>query len=267
MLPMNAGFASWLLSVVAMVSIPPAEKPIIPMRSGSTCHFAALARTRAKAASASAIWGAIREAISAGEGRVAGGPPAGPPGRGDGDAKASRSAGVWLRRYLSTNAATPLSASARATFQPSFSIDNVRNPPPGATITAAPLALEGSGRNGRSVATVTFRANLLPYWLCHDSATVAPGNGPVPSSIASGCAGVSMAVILSLRALVAGAWLAVCAMPGCASRQAVKSAAQARGLRKLWMSRGAAIRGVLDVKLHSLFLGFTLQAVVRSVMP
>ena len=56
-----------------MVSIAPAENPIMPMRSGSTCHFAALARTRAKAALASAIWGASRAAISAGEGRVAGG--------------------------------------------------------------------------------------------------------------------------------------------------------------------------------------------------
>ncbi len=80
----------------------------------------------------------------------------------------SRSAGVWLGRYLSTNAATPLSVSARATFQPSFSIDSVRKPPPGATITAAPVAFDGSGRNGRRVATVTFRANRLPYWLCHD---------------------------------------------------------------------------------------------------
>src|SRR3982751_422676 len=99
MLAMNAGFASWLLSVVAMVSAAPAENPIMPTRSGSTCHFAALARTRAKAALASAIWGAIRAAISPGEGRVAGGAPAaGVPGRAAGRAKASRSAGVWLRR-------------------------------------------------------------------------------------------------------------------------------------------------------------------------
>ena len=79
------------------------------------------------------------------------------------------SAGVWFSRYLRTNAATPRSASARATFQPSFSIDRVRKPPPGATTTAAPLALAGSGRNGVIVATVTLRANWLPYWECHDS--------------------------------------------------------------------------------------------------
>src|SRR5205809_4601556 len=105
MLPMNAGLAPplELLRVVAMVSIAPAENPIMPMRSGSTCHFAALVRTRAKAALASAIWGAIRAAMSRGEGRVAGGAPAVPGGRGgDAPAKASRSAGVWLRRYLST---------------------------------------------------------------------------------------------------------------------------------------------------------------------
>src|SRR3954464_5130892 len=104
MLPMNAGLASpLLLRVVDMVSIAPAENPIMPMRSGSTCHLAALARTRAKAVLASATWGAMRAAMSAGDGRVAGAVPgapgdgrvAGPApgGRGPvGRAKASRSA-------------------------------------------------------------------------------------------------------------------------------------------------------------------------------
>src|SRR3954469_7168502 len=114
MLPMNAGLASRLLGVVAMVSIAPAENPIMPRRSGSTCHFAALVRTRTKAALASATWGAMRAAISPGDGRVAGAAPivpgdarvagaapAVPGGRGPvGRANASRSAGVWLRRYL-----------------------------------------------------------------------------------------------------------------------------------------------------------------------
>src|SRR5688572_30785687 len=147
---MKAGLASRLLRVVAMVSIAPAENPIMPMRSGSTRHFAALARTRAKAALASAIWGASWAALSPGEGRGAGGELAGVlAGRGAGGrAKDSKSAGVWLRRYLSTNAATPLSARARATSQPSLFIDSVRKPPPGATITAAPVAFEGSGRKG-----------------------------------------------------------------------------------------------------------------------
>jgi hypothetical protein len=107
-----------------------------------------------------------------------------------------------------------LSASARATFQPSFSIDSVRKPPPGATITAAPVAFEASGRKGVRVATVTLRANMLPYWLCHVSGAVAPGKGPVPSSIALGCAGISMAVIASFGTVVAGVWLEGCAMMG-----------------------------------------------------
>src|SRR5436190_310042 len=120
-------------------------------------------------------------------------------------------------------------------------------------ITAAPLAFDGSGRKGRRVATVTFRANMLPYWRCHDSGVVAPGNGPVPSSIASGCAGISIAVILSFGTFVAGAWLDDCAMTGRASRQAVKSATQASGFPKLRMSRGAVVRRVVKVKVHSLF--------------
>jgi hypothetical protein len=38
MFPMNAGFASSPASAVAMVSMAPAEKPTMPMRSGSTFH-------------------------------------------------------------------------------------------------------------------------------------------------------------------------------------------------------------------------------------
>ena len=52
--------------------------------------------------------------------------------------------------------------------------------------TAAPLALAGSGRNGVIVATVTLRANLLPYWKCQDSGAFASGSGAVPISIAFG---------------------------------------------------------------------------------
>ncbi|WBS05244.1 hypothetical protein OU994_13645 [Pseudoduganella sp. SL102] len=119
--------------------------------------------------------------------------------------KAGMSAGVWFRRYFSTNAATPLSASARATSQPSLFIDSVRKPPPGATITAAPVALPLGGRNGVRVATVTLRANTLPYCRCHDSCTVAPGSAPVSSTIASGCAGAAIGVILSSCAIAGGA--------------------------------------------------------------
>ena len=71
--------------------------------------------------------------------------------------------GVGISRYLRTNAATPRAASALATSEPSFSIDSDLNPPPGATITAVPLALAGSGRNGVSVATLTSRAKFFPY--------------------------------------------------------------------------------------------------------
>src|SRR4029434_1649763 len=108
--------------------------------------------------------------------------------------------GVWFKRYLRTNAATPLSANARATFQPALASDKVRHPPPSATTTAAPLALAGSGRKGVNVAIVTLRANRLPYWVCQDSGFFAPGSGPVPISIALGCEGVAMGVILSFCA-------------------------------------------------------------------
>src|SRR5690606_26209351 len=60
--------------------------------------------------------------------------------------------------------------------------------------------LAGSGRNGVSVASVTFRANTLPYWLCQASAFLASGSGPVSSAIAVGWSGVAMGVILSFWA-------------------------------------------------------------------
>jgi hypothetical protein len=53
---------------------------------------------------------------------------------------------VGMSRYFRTKAATPFSLSACATSQPSSAIDRIRKPPPGATITAAPFALAGSGR-------------------------------------------------------------------------------------------------------------------------
>ena len=74
MFPMNAGLASLPESVVAIVSIAPAEKPTMPMRSGSTRHCAARARMSAKAARASASCGArfaIACAGSGGAGRAA----------------------------------------------------------------------------------------------------------------------------------------------------------------------------------------------------
>ena len=201
MLAMNAGLASSPARVVATVSMAPAEKPTMPIRCGSTPHSPARSRTRAKAARASAICGPRPAIASAGSMRR-GGPPANI-SRID-CSKAFISAGVWLSRYFSTNAATPRSASARATSQPSFSIDRVRKPPPGATITAVPVALAGSGRNGVRVATVTLRAKTLSYWRCHDSAVPAPGSAPVPSSMASGWAGIAIGTIASSCARAAG---------------------------------------------------------------
>jgi hypothetical protein len=51
----------------------------------------------------------------------------------------------------------PASASARATSIPSLPMSTATKPPPGTTITAAPVAMAGSGRTGRSVGRVTFR--------------------------------------------------------------------------------------------------------------
>ncbi len=198
MLPMKAGFASSPASVVAIVNIAPAEKPTMPIRWGSICHSAERFRISANAARASAICGARPAIAFSGSGR---GGRAVPENISRMDcSNPAMSAGVWFKRYLRTNAATPFSASARATFQPSFSMDKVRKPPPGATTTAAPLALTGSGRKGVNVAIVTLRANRLPYWVCQDSGFFAPGNGPVPISIALGCEGVAMGVILSFWA-------------------------------------------------------------------
>src|SRR6478609_4367161 len=106
--------------------------------------------------------------------------------------KPAMSAGVGLRRYFSTNAATPFLARAFATSQPSFSMERVRNPPPGATITAAPVALDFEGKNGVRVAILTFRANTRPYCECQDSSTVDSGNLPVFSTIAFGCLGTAI---------------------------------------------------------------------------
>src|SRR5690606_32463850 len=111
--------------------------------------------------------------------------------------------------------------------------DSERKPPPGATITAAPVALSGSGRNGVSVASVTLRANTRSYWRCQLSGLVAPGSGPVPSGIASGCAGVSIATMVSSCATAA---------PAHARRL---PAARARHQR--WMRLWPRVRVVLEV--------------------
>ncbi|EWS82453.1 hypothetical protein BF93_11035 [Brachybacterium phenoliresistens] len=178
---------------MATVSMAPAENPTMPTRSGSTAHSDARRRTRANAARASATCRSRAPSAASGSCRCEGMGPASISRIAA--AKPSRSSGVGRRRYFSTKAATPRSASARATFQPSFSMDRDRNPPPGATITAVPVAATGSGRKGVSVAVLTLRANTLPYSRCQASGAETSGGSPVPSSIASGWAGVSIGVI------------------------------------------------------------------------
>lgn len=89
----------------------------------------------------------------------------------------------------------PRSAGARAKRQPSFSIDSIRKPPPGATITARPLASAGSGRNGVSVAVETLRVIATPYWRNQASGACDPATPPVPSGIAVGSAGAAVGTI------------------------------------------------------------------------
>src|SRR6185312_7899360 len=84
--------------------------------------------------------------------------------------------------------------------EPSFSMERERKPPPGATITAVPVDCAGSGRYGVSVAMVTLRAKFRSYWRYQPSDPVAPGRGPVPSTIPSCWAGVGIGVILSFCA-------------------------------------------------------------------
>src|SRR5688572_33247909 len=75
----------------------------------------------------------------------------------------SRDSGVGWSRYLSTKAAMPRSARACATSHPSLLSDNHLKPPPGATITAAPFAVPGLGKNGVRVAAEMFRAIGSPH--------------------------------------------------------------------------------------------------------
>src|SRR5688572_9343592 len=104
---------------------------------------------------------------------------------------ASSDSGVGLSRYLSTKAAMPRSARACATSQPSLPIDNHLNPPPGATMTAAPFALPVLGKNGVKVAVEIFRAIGSPHWRNQVSGAGWPSTPPVPSRIALGSAGAS----------------------------------------------------------------------------
>src|SRR6187399_2354397 len=185
---MKAGLFSVDFNVAAIVVPAPAEKPIMPIRLGSTFHSFARARTSLNAAVASSSGSVTGEGGGAvvpadpGAGAVSGLPLS----------NSAQSGAVGLRRYFNTNAATPLSLSARATSQPSLPIDRIRKPPPGATITAAPLALAGSGRNGVSVARETLRTKGSPHCLYQVSFAACPSTPPVFSGIAFGSAGASI---------------------------------------------------------------------------
>ena len=125
---------------------------MIPTRAGSTCQRWALARTMARAARASAgAW--VRRISSPSIGLAISLRIISPMNF----IVSAGSAGVWIRRYLRTKAAIPRAARARATCQPSWSIARAMKAPPGATITAAPVALAGSGRTGVRVGRVTLR--------------------------------------------------------------------------------------------------------------
>src|SRR5690606_28457246 len=103
---------------------------------------------------------------------------------------------VGCKRYLSTNALIPCLFNASATSHPSLPIDNHINPPPGATITLKPVAIEGSAINGVSVASVMLRAIGSPHCKNQDSLAGWLATPPVLSGIALGSAGAAMGVIL-----------------------------------------------------------------------
>ena len=162
---MNASFIVFELSVACIVRPAPAEKPIMPMRAVSTSHSLARLTMSAYAASASCSWFDKSHRGCAGRGALSPAPddPAAAKVRSIDCLSPSSDSGVGWSRYLSTNAAIPFAFSASATSQPSLPIDSHRKPPPGATITAAPVALPGAGRNGVSVAVDTLRAIGLPH--------------------------------------------------------------------------------------------------------
>ena len=120
------------------------------------------------------------------------------------------SAGVWFSRYLSTNAATPL-LGQRARDIPALVLHRQR-----AEAAAGRDDHRGAARLGRvrqerrerrdrDVARELAAVLAVPRF-----GRVAPGSGPVPSSIASGCGGISMAIILSFGTFVAEpGWKAV----------------------------------------------------------
>ena len=191
---MKASFMVWELSVECIVRPAPAEKPIMPILSVSTPHSSARFRSwrkrprhpRAGQTGPAAVDSAVfalcavsAEAAAAGRGRFIHA------------VKSSSDSGVGWSRYLSTKAAIPCFVSASATSQPSLPIESHLKPPPGATITAAPFALPGSGRKGVRVAVEMFRAIGSPHWRNQVSGAGWSSTPPVPSGMAFGSAGAS----------------------------------------------------------------------------
>lgn len=98
--------------VAHAVTAPPAEKPIMPMRSGETFHSAARWRTSFTAWTPSAVTSGFNGAVAATMASMF-------------ISRAmntgTKSPPVASRRYLSTKAVTPSELSHRATSTPSFS--------------------------------------------------------------------------------------------------------------------------------------------------
>ena len=162
----------------------------MPIRLGSIFHSLARARTSLNAAVASSSGRATGE----GAGAAAPAEPGAGAVSGLALSNSAQSGAVGRSRYFNTKAATPLSLSARATSHPSLPMDRIRKPPPGATITAAPFALPGSGRNGVSVACETLRTKGSPHCLYQVSFAVCPSTPPVLRGMAFGSAGASICV-------------------------------------------------------------------------
>ena len=105
--------------------------------------------------------------------------------------KSSKEGAVGNKRYFKTKAVIPFLARASATSQPSFPMESQRYPPPGATMTAAPLALPFSGKNGVKVAWEIFLAIGSPHWRNQVSGAGWSFTDPVPKGIALGSFGAS----------------------------------------------------------------------------
>src|SRR4029079_334225 len=142
--------------------------PMMPTRAGSIRQASAFRRAKRSACCASAIpmCSTSRSAGSSGSGlafplRISSsfrGPAlatATPPG--GGAPRPRPLAGIICSvRYFSSNAAMPLLFNHCATLPPSLSQPRSRSAPPGATTTAAPVALAAAGRKMVTVGSLTF---------------------------------------------------------------------------------------------------------------